>query len=304
MRTNWTIAVLTLSALGAGCSEPEPAPVRQFESLRMTWGAGPCPPNADCDGRLELQADGSLRLDTPCNGHLDCDRLPPGVYEANISAEDLDAVVAVLTAPDLLALLDGVRPVCEPPSDIYEDFVVVLGGVEHGNETTTCAAAPLQRARDALSALVSGYLDPGAPVLLGGGWSFGFCAGQCIGDLTLNGTAARYTITGHRDEDPVFVDNRGMLTLLGMQAVFTAMVELRDVTLDDRYGCPDCADGGASHVTIERAGEASTHTYEYGRPPAILSDVDALLDELMDALETCTSTDHIVVDSNCVPRPE
>jgi hypothetical protein len=306
MRIVWisVVSFVFVFVSAAGCAEPEPEPVGQFESFRMSWGAGPCPPGGDCEGSIELLADGSLRLDTPCSGHLACDGLIPGIHEAEVSAADLDATIAVLTAPDLLDLLDGPRPVCEPPTDIYESLAVVVDGVEHSNETTTCTALPLQRARDALSDLVNAYFGPGAPVLLGGGWSFGFCMGECIGTLGLNGAAARFTITGHRDEDPVFLDNRGMLTPAGSEAVYAAMVALRDVPLKERYGCPDCADGGASHVTLSRAGAVSMHTYEFGKPPAVLDEVDALLAELMNALETCTSTAHIEVDSGCIPRSE
>jgi hypothetical protein len=305
MRIHWMVSILTFTSLGAGCVEPEPEPQpepEQFESFRMTWGSGPCPPNGDCEGSIELLADGTLRLDTPCSGHLACDGLIPGTYEAMVSAEDLDAVIAALTAPDLIDLLDGPRPVCEPPTDIYESVAVVIDDDEHANETTTCEAAPLQRARDALSELVKEYFGPGAPVLLGGGWSFGKCLGACIGQLGLNGAAVRFTITGHQAEDPVFLDNRGILTSAGLQAVYMTMVELRDVPLEERYGCPDCADGGASHVTIARDGESSIHTYEFGAPPEVLAELDSLLTELMSALESCTSTGYIDVDAGCVPR--
>jgi hypothetical protein len=307
MRIQWMIPILTVTTLGAGCGEPEPIsppPPEQFDSFRMDWGSGPCPPNGDCEGSIELLADGTLRLDTPCEGPLACDGLIPGTYEAMVPVEDLDATIAALTAPDLIDLLDGPHPVCPPPTDIYETMAVVIDDVEHSNETTLCEDAPLERARDAIGELVQAYFGPGAPVLLGGGWSFGFCQGPCVGQLGLNGAAARFTITGHRAEDPVFLDNRGMLTQEGLEAVYMDMAALRDVVLQERYGCPDCDDGGASHVTIGRANETSTHTYEFGEPPPELAEVDTLLGELMSALETCTSTPYIEVDSGCVPRSE
>lgn len=299
------ISLFTVSALGAGCIEPEPEPEPggQFDSFRMTWGSGPCPPNSDCEGSIELLADGTLRLDTPCSGFLACDGLLPGTYEAVVSYDDLDAAIAALTAPDLIELLDGVRPVCQPPTDIYESFAVVIDDVEHGNETTTCDAEPLQRARDELSELVEKYFNPGVPLLLGGGWSFGRCAGQCAGELALNGTAARFTITG-RPEEPVVLDNRGMLTTEGLEAEYEIMAALRDVPLAEIYGCPDCTDGGAGHVTIAREGQVSSHTYELNNPPPELADVDTLLNELMSALETCTSTPYIEIDSDCIPSSQ
>jgi hypothetical protein len=307
MRIHWMIPILTATTLGAGCAEPEPIPPpepEEFESFRMTWGSGPCPPNGDCEGSIELLADGTLRLDTPCGGQLACDGLIPGTYEAVVSAEDLEAAIEALTAPDLIELLDGARPVCEPPTDIFESVAVVIGDDEYSNETTTCEDTPLERARNAMSELVKEYFGPGAPVLLGGGWSFGFCQGACVGQFGLNGAAARFTITGHQAEDPVFLDNRGILTEEGLEAVYMVMVELRDVPLEERYGCPDCDDGGASHVTIAREDGSSMHTYEFGEPPPELAELDALLGELISALETCVSTAYIEIDPGCMPRSE
>ena len=301
------LPVLTVSVFGAGCGEAEPNPPpepEEFESFRMTWGAGPCPPNGDCEGSVELRADGTLRLDTPCSGHLACGGLIPGTYEAVVSAGDLDAAIAAVTAPDLISLLDGPRPVCEPPTDIFETVAVVMGDVEHSNETTTCDDAPLQRARDALSALVNEYFETGAPVLLAGGWSFGKCEGACKGDLGVTDAAVRYKIDGHEIDDPLFLDNRGVLTRAGLEAVYMLMDELGDVALQERYGCPDCADDGSSYVTLARGGQASIHTYEYGEPPAELADLDVLLRELMTALETCMATAHVDISPGCVPRSE
>jgi hypothetical protein len=302
MRTYWMIPVFTVSLLWAGCIEPEPP--RELDSFRMTWGSGPCPPNGDCTGSIELLADGTLRLDTPCSGHLACDGLPPGNYEVVISAADRDAAIAALAAPELIGLLDRVGPVCEPPTDIYEDMTVVVDGVEHFNTTTTCENQPLVRARAALAELVRKYFRADAPLLLGGGWSFGFCQGACVGELGINGAAVRFTMTGHRPEDPVYLDNRGMLTQEGLEAAFRVMQELRDVMLEERYGCPDCADGGASQVIIARDGASSIHTYEFGNPPPELAAVDALLADLMRALETCTPSTYLELDAGCMPRSQ
>jgi hypothetical protein len=309
MRTHSIIALLGMSALGAGCvivePGPEPEPQREFESFRIDWGWGEGPPNADQSGSLQLDADGTLRLDTPCMGGI-CDRVTPGTHEVVVSPADREATIAVLTDPDLLRLLASEQSLCTPVEDVNEIMTLAMNGVEHSNETVLCEDAPLKAARAALGALVEEYfgIRPPleAPVLVSGGWSFGHCIGQCVGELAVDGADLRFTITGHQAEDPVFLDNTGTLTDEGLEALQSAQAALAGEALEERYGCPDCADGGASHVTLARDGETSTHTYEFGKPPAVLTELDALLDSVMAALETCTANAFVEIAADCTPR--
>jgi hypothetical protein len=315
MRTYSIVALLGMSALGAGCiivqpePEPEPEPPRTFEGFEMSWGYGPCPPGEDCSGSLGLDAGGTLRLDTPCMTQLGirCDRESSGAYAFQVSPADLDATVAVLAHPDLIRLLDRPGSVCEPVVDVGEEMRLRMDGVVHANQTVFCDDAPIVAAREALSALVAKYLGPEPPpgrvVLESAGWSFGHCLGQCVGDLAVDGGALRYTITGHRPEDPVYLDNAGTLTELGDEALRSILAGLAGETLEERYGCPDCADGGASHVTLARDGVTSTHTYEYNAPPSVLAELDALIDELVAALESCSANEYVAISAGCTPRP-
>lgn len=319
MRTYSIVALLGLSALGAGCiiinpePEPEPELPPSFVSFGMSWGWGPCPPGVDCSGSLVFDAGGTLRLDTPCGGGLgiQCELEDSATYQFTVSRADRDATIAVLTDPALIRLLDREGPVCEPVLDVGEEMRLRTEGAEYANQTVFCKDAPVVRVREALSALVAEYLDapqpppppPDALVLVSGGWSFGHCIGQCVGELTVDDAALRFTITGHQDEDPVYLDNAGGLTELGEEALRSILAELAGEKLEERYGCPDCADGGASHVTLARDGVISTHTYEFNDPPPVLAELDALLDSLMAALESCSANEYVAISDECTPRP-
>lgn len=111
-----------------------------FERFTMNNAAGPCPPDADCDGFVELLADGTLRVQK-------FGEVGDPVIEALISQADLDAAVPVFTDPALIALLDGPDPACDPPTDIFESMTVQIAGIPHDSGTTFCDQPPIAAAR-------------------------------------------------------------------------------------------------------------------------------------------------------------
>ncbi|MBL9100561.1 MAG: hypothetical protein JNL82_06375 [Myxococcales bacterium] len=121
-----------------------------FERFRLGRAAGPCPPMADCDGFIELLADGLLRVEP-------FGEVGNPVTEVQIDQADLDAAVPVFTAPALLALLDGPDPACDPPTDIFEDMLSAVAGDEHQATTTFCMQPPIAAARDMADTLQMKY---------------------------------------------------------------------------------------------------------------------------------------------------
>lgn len=138
--------------------------------------------------------------------------------------------------------------------------------------------------------------------LAGGGHSFGMCWGACRGDLTLEGRQAFWLRSGW--DDTIYADNAGTLTPTGLAAAEEIALALADVALDDVYGCPDCADGGAAYVLLERDGQQSRHAYEFAAPPDVLAAADAFLADLMAALDGCEATEHLVPADDCEPLQE
>lgn len=121
-----------------------------FERYKLTSAAGPCPPNMDCNGFIELLAPGTLRVE-PFGAVGD------PVTEAQISAEDFTAAVQVFAAAELVALLDAPDPLCNAPTDIFETMLVEIDGGSHDADTTFCEQAPLVAARDMANMLAMKY---------------------------------------------------------------------------------------------------------------------------------------------------
>lgn len=122
-----------------------------FERFRQSRAAGPCPPEGDCDGFFELLASRTLRFEP-------FGEVGDPVIEVEISEEDFAAAVLVFTDAELLALLDAPDPLCDPPTDIFEDMLVEVDGVTHDATTTTCDQPPLFDAREMIDALLAEYV--------------------------------------------------------------------------------------------------------------------------------------------------
>lgn len=302
----YTRAILALSlgsmALGAGCVvEPIPESTGELESFRRDWGYGLCIPEADCSGYVELLADGTLRFDAPCPMGMECDSSVAGSYQVMLSAEERDEAIAALSDDGLVALLDREDPPCTPPTDIAETMTLVTSSGSYSNTTTLCDQAAIEAARAVLDELIARYFVDPAVQLVRAGWSFGFCIGGCVGEVELAGAEIRYVISDHQT-DEVYLDTTALLTEPGQRELTSALAELQDVSLDERYGCPDCTDGGASSVTLSRDGQVSTHTYEFGNPPPVLTALDTLIAEIIEAIEDCSSTALVEVPESCKPR--
>lgn len=122
-----------------------------FERFTMTMAAGPCPPDSDCDGFIELLGSGLLRVEP-------FGEVGDPVTEAMLSPEDLAAALPVFADPSLRAVLDGPEPLCNPPTDIFESMTVVVDGLSHDAPTTFCDQPPLVAARMMATTLRDKYV--------------------------------------------------------------------------------------------------------------------------------------------------
>lgn len=122
-----------------------------FDLFRKSSAAGPCPPDSDCDGFVELLASGTLRVEKFGD-------VGNPVTEIDISPEDFAAAVAVFTDPALLAILDGPDPACNPPTDIFEQMLLTIDGADHDAATTLCDQPPIAAARDKANDLQTKYV--------------------------------------------------------------------------------------------------------------------------------------------------
>jgi hypothetical protein len=97
--------------------------------------------------------------------------------------------------------------------------------------------------------------------------------------------------------------NQGELTRSGVDTIGQISASLRQATLQGVYGCPDCADGGASVIRLLEATTESTIAYGFGDAPAELEEADEVTQSLIRALTTCTSSELITPEGNCVRNP-
>ncbi len=165
---------------GDCCSDKEDIceSATSFISFETSTG-GFCPPEIDCSTSIELLADGTLKVDLIAD-------IGGGVHEALVSDDDLADAIAVLTASDLLLVLDGANPACTMPTDIFESMTLNDGDGVHRNSVTFCDDPSLQAARDVLNELRQKYIQTSSFV------SFktfrgGFCPPQidCSGSIEL-----------------------------------------------------------------------------------------------------------------------
>jgi hypothetical protein len=115
----------------------------------------------------------------------------------------------------------------------------------------------------------------------------------------VNGEALAVRVTD-RTGGQVIAQNRGRLTSIGASRLAGVAASLPSDLLE-RYGCPDCADGGASSVTVVRESGTRRTEYEYGNPPTELAAADQFLTGVIQALRECRTTSDVTVESPCVP---
>ncbi|MCY0994382.1 hypothetical protein OV203_45070 [Nannocystis sp. ILAH1] len=133
----------------SGTSGPDPETTGAntgFDRFTLRTAAGPCPPRADCDGFVELTGAGILRVEK-------FGEVGNPVLEVEIEGADFAQALQVFADPALVEVLDSPDPLCDPPTDIFEQMEVELDGTIHEAATTTCSQAPLQAARKAAEEL-------------------------------------------------------------------------------------------------------------------------------------------------------
>jgi hypothetical protein len=135
--------------------------------------------------------------------------------------------------------------------------------------------------------------------------SFGECTGACVSELRFDSTSGCRSLTldirgwgaAGRDAGSLFPLNHGALTDKGVVLGQEVAASLRGKNLLGTYGCPDCADGGATVLYKQSGPIESAVVYEFEHPPVELRTADSFLQPLIDALETCVDSDLIAIDS-------
>jgi hypothetical protein len=229
--------------------------------------------------QVQLAIRGSVP--TPCHQPAwEVDRSDDGIAVRLWSEADADAVCASVLAPFEISIDLGSYESADLPVTINGE---VIGRVVVGASTMPAVAG----ADDQLS---------------GAGWSFGMCAGTCRADLVLDDD--HLILTGSDRAGAPLIETQASLTVDGRAALDSALATLGDTPLEPQYGCPDCADGGASYLVVDRAGTSTRHDMEFGNPPPELADLASLSSRIIDAMRECRSDELVSVGADCVAWPQ
>ncbi len=104
------------------------------------------------------------------------------------------------------------------------------------------------------------------------GTSFGMCAGYCREELEIGGSVLRLTRRSWSPTQPEQVAEQPFSSD-AWRTLRERMDAARIDRLQDVYGCPDCADGGAEWVELENGDSKKRVTFEFGSGPSPLQSV-------------------------------
>ncbi|KAA3658820.1 MAG: hypothetical protein DWQ10_10325 [Calditrichaeota bacterium] len=109
------------------------------------------------------------------------------------------------------------------------------------------------------------------------GISFGMCVGYCKRAIQIEGKTATIIVESWRPKD--YPTQKQTFTLT--DAEYDSLLTLLDVTdmsgLEEVIGCPDCADGGAEWLAIEKDGKENRSKFNYG---ADIPDISSIMNFL------------------------
>jgi len=101
-------------------------------------------------------------------------------------------------------------------------------------------------------------------VVLKSGTSFGFCGGYCRNEMQLKDQEVLYEKSSRDTVNYPVQTVRGMIS----RAEWNSLLDVVDISvlskLNDIYGCPDCADGGAEWIEVYYHNFHKKVTFEYG----------------------------------------
>lgn len=107
-------------------------------------------------------------------------------------------------------------------------------------------------------------------VRLKSGQSFGMCMGKCYNELIVenNSVTLKQIELKERGGNKETIQHRDNTHLNRIIAELEDFPKEKFLKLDEQYGCPDCADGGAEWLEVQFTDGATHHVkFEYGSAP-------------------------------------
>lgn len=120
-------------------------------------------------------------------------------------------------------------------------------------------------------------------LIITNGQSFGMCVGPCQQELIINGTKATFRVLTRPNRGSS--DNaketlyEGVLSASEINSIIQNVDFENFKKLKEVYGCPDCADGGAEYIEIQKGDTKHKVTFEYGKSVKEIEKLITLLRE-------------------------
>ncbi len=189
--------------------------------------------------------------------------------------------------------MDGEEPTCPP---VFEAVCSCDGAT-----MDACVAANSGAGVDYVGECVDDFS-------YGANWvstriSFGECLGECAFRIERNQDDPSQLLYDACDYQEMSCERSVVLSLNdeGMALLQQAHREFRGPTLEEEYGCPDCADGGATLVRLQSSDALTEHEYEYSNPPSVFESLDALMLDVHVAMYDCSEGLYFSVVGECTP---
>lgn len=115
------------------------------------------------------------------------------------------------------------------------------------------------------------------------GQSFGMCVGPCQQELIINGNKATFRVLtrpnrGVNDNTKETIYEE-ILSASEINSIIQNVDFENFKNLKEVYGCPDCADGGAEYIEIQKGDTKHKVTFEYGKSVKEIEKLITLLRE-------------------------
>jgi len=122
----------------------------------------------------------------------------------------------------------------------------------------------------------------GSSITIRSGSSFGECIGYCWTEMEITQDGMNLVRKGN---DPVYPDQTFSKDI--DSELWNSVESLIDFdtlqSMDDVYGCPDCADGGAEWIEVTMGSKTKKVTFEYGHNLEEISDLIELVRALRES---------------------
>jgi hypothetical protein len=139
--------------------------------------------------------------------------------------------------------------------------------------------------QDTLQADTSGKLDN---YTIKSGQSFGFCVGKCFSEISIKGKIVTLLVKETSSKGNSNIKNEYTFTDQLTDAQVSELNKVFDLakfnSKPETIGCPDCADGGAEWISIEKGESVKKVTFEYGKDVPQLEKLVILLRNERNAL--------------------